>query len=113
MAAAALPSTLIGFRPAWGARGRRGALEAWPRRVPFVIICKMGGGSECFGAIRKLSDPIEDRHQIDVGECEPVIDEIAGLGDCPVEDSQLLPYRRHDGLDRPAVRPSVGSVRGD
>jgi hypothetical protein len=38
---------------------------------------------------------------------------MAGAGDRLVENAQLLAHRRHDGLDRLAVRLSVQGLRGD
>ncbi|MEA3175681.1 MAG: hypothetical protein QOF42_3092 [Gammaproteobacteria bacterium] len=41
----------------------------------------MGCGGESFGSFGQLSDPVKDRQQIDVGECELIADEMTGLGD--------------------------------
>src|SRR6266704_3139088 len=62
--------------PARRACGRRGAHEARPRRVPVVIAGQVGCGGERRCAFRRLSDPIEDRQQVDVGESELFADEI-------------------------------------
>ncbi len=67
--------------------------------MTLVIGGKMARRRQSFCAFGSLPDPVENRQQIDVGECEPIIDEIAGRGDGPVENLQLLANRRHHGFD--------------
>src|SRR5712664_1615011 len=96
---------------AWRAGGRAGSLEARPRRVPVIIAGQMGCVGERLRAFRQLPDAMEDRQQIDVGEGELLVDEIAGLGDRLVENPDLFAHRRQDGIDRLSIRRSIGGPR--
>src|SRR5580704_14691654 len=92
------------------ARRRGGALETRPLGVPGVIGGKMRRGGESFRAFRELLDAKEDRHEVDVGEGEEIVDEMAAAGDRLVEDADLLAQGRHHGLDRLSIRLSVGAL---
>ena len=63
--------------PARRAGRRSGTRKTRPRRVPVVIAGEMGGRGESLRAFGKLPDPMEDRQQVDVGERELRVDEIA------------------------------------
>jgi hypothetical protein len=96
-----------------GPRGLRGALESLARRVPLVIAGKMPCGAALLRALRELPDAIVDRREIDVGEGELIVDEMAPPCDRPGENTNLLAQRRHDGVDCHAVIPLVRGLRGD
>jgi len=80
--------------------------------MPVVIGGKMGSAVERLRAFGDKPHVIEDRHEIDVGEGELIIDQIAGPGDRLVENADLLAQRRRNGLDRLSVGLAVGGLRG-
>jgi hypothetical protein len=68
----------------------------------------MGGAVERVRAFGDEQHGIEDRHEIDVGEGELIINRIAGPGDRPVENADLLAQRRPNRSI--ACRPGLPST---
>src|SRR5579859_3342286 len=93
------------------AGGRSGRLETRPRCMTFVISGEMGCGGESVGSFGQLPDPVEDRQQVDVCECQLVTREMAGLGDRLVENPDLLAHGRHHRFDRFSVGLAIGGLR--
>jgi hypothetical protein len=68
--------------------------------MPVVIGGKAGGAVERLRAFGDEPHLVQDRHEIDVGEGELIIDQIGGPGDRLVKNPDLRAQRRRNGLDR-------------
>jgi hypothetical protein len=79
--------------------------------VPVVIGGEVGRAVQRLRAFGDEPHVIKDRHQVDVGERVLIIDEIAGPGDGPVENRDLVMQRRDYRFDRLPIGLAVGGLR--
>src|SRR5690348_9261369 len=80
-------------------RRRRGALKTRPGRVRLEIAAEMSRGNESFCAFGREPDAIEYRKQVEIGEGQLIVNEVACFGNRIIENADLLAHVDQHGVD--------------